>query len=65
MFPQVQAIDRDIGDNGKVRYQLVQGDDGKFQVNKRTGEIIVTQALDTRDQHQEYTLVIEAVDRGE
>ena len=63
---QVTAIDRDIGRNGEVQYNLVDsaGDDGKFRVNRRTGEIIVKRPLEFEDQNKEYTLIIEAVDKG-
>ena len=63
---QVTAIDRDIGKNGEVRYNMVQrpGEETKFRIDQKSGKIMVKRPLEFEDQNKEFTLTIEAVDRG-
>ncbi|XP_070553228.1 protocadherin Fat 1-like isoform X2 [Ptychodera flava] len=61
---QVTAIDRDIDKNGEVRYTLVDGGEGHFDIDSQTGEIKVIRALDSNVQNQEFTLKIMASDKG-
>lgn len=57
----VLAQDLDSGNNGKVRYSIVSGDDnGDFQIAPN-GTIMVKRALD-RETKSIYNLVIEAAD---
>lgn len=58
---QLQAHDRDIGQNGEVWYMLNQT--GPFVVDVVRGVITVMEQLD-REKHSNYTLIITAVDRG-
>ncbi|XP_044058892.1 protocadherin Fat 4 isoform X2 [Siniperca chuatsi] len=58
---QVQALDRDIGTNGQVRYILTQG--GPFVVDSVRGVITVMDKLD-RESDSNYILIITAVDQG-
>lgn len=43
---KVQAIDKDVGENGDIRYELVRGSGDLFRVDRRTGEILLRQSLD-------------------
>ena len=43
---KVQAIDKDVGENGELRYELVRGSGDLFRVDRRTGEILLRQSLD-------------------
>ncbi|KAF1394271.1 hypothetical protein PFLUV_G00024800 [Perca fluviatilis] len=58
---QVQALDRDIGTNGHVRYILTQT--RPFVVDAVRGVITVLDKLD-RERHSNYTLTLTAVDQG-
>ncbi|KAJ4935482.1 hypothetical protein JOQ06_017015 [Pogonophryne albipinna] len=59
---QVQALDRDIGTNGQVRYILTQT--SPFVVDSVRGVITVMEKLD-RERNSNYTLIITAVDQGD
>uniref|UniRef100_A0A671Y7H5 Cadherin domain-containing protein n=1 Tax=Sparus aurata TaxID=8175 RepID=A0A671Y7H5_SPAAU len=59
---QVQALDRDIGTNGQVRYILTQA--SPFVVDTVRGVVTVMDKLD-REKESNYTLIIAAVDQGE
>ncbi|KAG0414954.1 hypothetical protein HPB47_007882, partial [Ixodes persulcatus] len=59
---KVEANDLDLGENGRVRYQLREGDSELFHVNAVSGEITLRQPLGTHN--TEYTLVVAAVDNG-
>ncbi|KAF3847498.1 hypothetical protein F7725_020526, partial [Dissostichus mawsoni] len=59
---QVQALDRDIGTNGQVRYILPQT--SPFVVDSVRGVITVMEKLD-RESNSNYTLIITAVDQGD
>ncbi|XP_031153242.2 protocadherin Fat 4 [Sander lucioperca] len=58
---QVQALDRDIGTNGQVRYILTQT--RPFVVDAVRGVITVMDKLD-RERDSNYTLTLTAVDQG-
>ncbi|XP_029302380.1 protocadherin Fat 4-like [Cottoperca gobio] len=58
---QVQALDRDIGKNGQVRYTLTQA--SPFVVDAVRGVVTVMDKLD-RERDSNYTLIITAVDQG-
>ena len=58
----VTARDDDIGVNQKIVYSL-RGDDGKFQVNRTTGEVTTLASLN-RETKIDYTLTVTASDSG-
>ncbi|KAG8429145.1 hypothetical protein GDO86_018195, partial [Hymenochirus boettgeri] len=60
----VVAQDLDLGDNGKVSYQLVGGnEEGRFQLHPSTGALTVVRPLD-REAVPGYNLTILALDHG-
>ncbi|XP_023209477.1 protocadherin Fat 1-like, partial [Centruroides sculpturatus] len=59
---KVKAIDLDLNANGKVHYELLQGDYNLFRLDSDTGEIFLHASLD--GQQKEYELIISAVDGG-
>uniref|UniRef100_T1J1P1 Uncharacterized protein n=1 Tax=Strigamia maritima TaxID=126957 RepID=T1J1P1_STRMM len=59
---KVQAIDKDIGDNGEVRYELTEGDKELFRVNSKTGDLALRKQL--HEMNHELQLVVTAYDRG-
>lgn len=60
---QVQAIDKDVGENGDIRYELLRGSGELFRVDRRTGEILLRHALEGQH-HSDYELVVAAYDGG-
>nr|XP_014593474.2 protocadherin-23 isoform X1 [Equus caballus] len=61
----VLASDRDTGNNGAVKYHIIDGNtDEYFAVNERSGELSTTRALD-REQVNNFTLVILCSDLGD
>lgn len=60
---QVQAVDKDVGENGDIRYELVRGSGELFRVDRRTGEILLRQVLEGQH-HSDYELVVAAYDGG-
>uniref|UniRef100_A0ABM5FWA7 Protocadherin Fat 3 isoform X7 n=1 Tax=Pogona vitticeps TaxID=103695 RepID=A0ABM5FWA7_9SAUR len=60
---QVEARDRDLGQNGEVTYSILT-DTQQFAINSSTGIIYVADHLD-RESKANYTLKIEARDRAE
>ena len=60
---KVQAADRDIGENGDIRYELVRGSGELFRVDRRTGEVLLRQTLEGQH-HSDYELVVAAYDGG-
>ncbi len=60
----ITAFDPDLGNDGTVRYNLQDGMDGKFEVDRQTGAIRITDALDYETQ-QVYNITARARDRGE
>lgn len=64
---QVQAVDKDIGENGDIRYELVRGSGELFRVDRRTGEILLRQTLEGQQHHSstsDYELLVAAYDGG-
>ena len=58
---EVQAIDRDSGSNGLVKYSIVSGDNRRvFHMNERNGKISLRKLLS----EEAYTLTIRAADSG-
>lgn len=61
---QVNAIDRDSGRNGEVKYSIVSGNVGNvFEINSLFGTIYLTQNLNILHM-QEYMLQVKAIDCG-
>ena len=63
-FSQVTAVDRDKGLNGEVKYTLVEGGSGHFDVDSSTGTIVVRRPLGANSQNKNFTLKIKASDKG-
>ncbi|XP_038055589.1 protocadherin Fat 1-like isoform X3 [Patiria miniata] len=61
---QVTAVDRDKGLNGEVKYTLVEGGEGHFDIDSTTGTIVVRRPLRTNSQNKNFTLKIKASDKG-
>ncbi|XP_069131399.1 protein dachsous-like [Argopecten irradians] len=61
---KVIATDKDSGQNGTVRYSLVENRDSTFIIDQVTGEIRLQKSLDYED-IKFYTLVISARDLGD
>ncbi|KFM71781.1 Protocadherin Fat 3, partial [Stegodyphus mimosarum] len=57
---KVKAKDLDSGPNGDIIFEIVEGDKRAFQIDQKTGEILLKQPLTANT----YELVIEARDRG-
>ena len=57
----VQTVDKDIGENAKVRYEFSENADGKFEINPETGDLILVEGLD-RETKDEYLLKVVATD---
>ena len=60
----MSAIDKDIGANGQIVYRLIDDGEGRFSIDKITGQIKVNRKLSFHDQNHEYKLLVEASDRG-
>ncbi len=60
----ITAFDPDLGGDGTVRYNLQDGTEGKFEVDRQTGAIRIVDALDFEVQ-QVYNITARARDRGE
>lgn len=58
-----QATDLDSPAFGPIMYRILSGDEGKFDIDASTGELVVKSKLD-REQHDVYTLVIQARDNA-
>lgn len=59
---KVFATDKDAGSNGQVSYAITRGnDDGKFEINSKTGQIYTSDYLDF-EHKQSYDLQIAALD---
>ncbi|XP_035227160.1 fat-like cadherin-related tumor suppressor homolog isoform X3 [Stegodyphus dumicola] len=59
---KVHAIDLDLGQNSKVHYELVEGDNKTFKVDPRSGEIILLKPVGS--QNLDHEIVVAAVDGG-
>ncbi|XP_057655100.1 cadherin-related tumor suppressor [Diorhabda carinulata] len=60
---KVSATDADSGENGKVKYKLLDDFEGAFEIDAETGEIYTNSLLD-REDISNYELVVEAADQG-
>ncbi|GAA6097187.1 cadherin EGF LAG seven-pass G-type receptor 1 isoform X1 [Tachysurus ichikawai] len=61
---QVEATDKDEGNNAKVHYSIIKGNvKGQFYIHSQTGVIDVINSLDY-ETHREYSLGIKAQDGG-
>ncbi|XP_065574069.1 fat-like cadherin-related tumor suppressor homolog isoform X5 [Artemia franciscana] len=59
---KVLAVDRDINENGDIRYELLRGNGEFFKVAKKTGEILLRQT--PHNHNADYELTIVAYDEG-
>ncbi|XP_053110313.1 protocadherin Fat 1 isoform X2 [Hemicordylus capensis] len=59
----LEAYDPDLGQSSQVRYSLLDGGDGSFDVDKLSGAIRVVQNLDF-ERKQMYNLTVRAKDKG-
>ncbi|XP_070537579.1 protocadherin Fat 4-like [Ptychodera flava] len=59
----IQATDADEGLNSELRYYILEGDDGKFNIDTTTGELSLRSELD-REAKDKYILGIIARDQG-
>lgn len=59
-FMQVRATDMDLGDFGQVRYRIITGDFGRFNITEY-GEVNTATVLDYENT-AEYVISIEAYD---
>ncbi|XP_022254266.1 cadherin-23-like [Limulus polyphemus] len=65
LVASVQATDADTGEYGKVTYTWdPSGGDGKFRIDRDTGQIIVAEPLD-REKKEIYNLIVQAWDNYE
>lgn len=56
-------MDKDVGENGEIRYELLRGSGELFRVDRRTGEILLRHMLEGQH-HSDYELVVAAYDGG-
>ncbi|XP_031561240.1 protein dachsous-like [Actinia tenebrosa] len=64
IIADVLAVDRDLGDAGKVEYRITSGDqNGMFTIDNNTGIISLGRAHD-RERQDAYTLTVQASDLG-
>ena len=61
---KVSAVDGDVGANGELFYQLVNGKGDLFRVGRKSGLINLRNALDSSDYKDEYRLTVAAYDGG-
>uniref|UniRef100_H2ZZL6 Protocadherin-16 n=1 Tax=Latimeria chalumnae TaxID=7897 RepID=H2ZZL6_LATCH len=60
----VRAVDKDTGDNGAIRYQIVGGNPGEyFTINALSGEISATRGLN-REDISNFSIILESRDLG-
>lgn len=58
----MHAIDLDLGENSKVHYELVEGDNKTFKVDPKSGEIILLKPVGSHNLDHE--IVVAAIDGG-
>lgn len=59
----LEAYDPDLGQSSQVRYNLLDGGDGSFDVDKLSGAVRIVQKLDF-ERKQVYNLTVRAKDKG-
>ena len=59
----ISATDNDLGDNGTVRYTIVNSDDVPFQIDEETGVLMTADTLDREDK-EFYDFFIKVYDLG-
>ena len=59
----LKATDLDEGDNGKVRYKIVNDFGGKFRIDSKSGRLSVVSELDYKEQTK-YTIEVQAFDQS-
>lgn len=60
---RVNAFDPDLGLNGKIRYEIIGGSDGKVQIDEDSGIIKTLKSLD-REEMPVFKLTVKARDMG-
>lgn len=63
IIDRVEAMDLDKGENAEVVYRFQQGSFDDFQINNRTGDIVLTRKLDF-DRRNAYHIEVVAADMG-
>ena len=62
LIPSLQATDKDLGINSKLRYIILTGNSkGYFKVDGNTGQLSTTQSLDY-EKEQTFTLLVQVHD---
>ncbi|XP_056653588.1 cadherin EGF LAG seven-pass G-type receptor 1 isoform X2 [Monodelphis domestica] len=59
----IRATDGDAPSNANMRYRLLEGADGAFKIDPRTG-VVRTRSVVDREEVAEYQLLVEANDQG-
>ncbi|XP_054721928.1 LOW QUALITY PROTEIN: fat-like cadherin-related tumor suppressor homolog [Uloborus diversus] len=59
---KVHAIDLDLGENSRIHYELLEGDNKTFKVDSKSGEIILLKPVGS--QNLDHEIVVAAVDGG-
>uniref|UniRef100_A0A4X2MBG7 Cadherin EGF LAG seven-pass G-type receptor 1 n=2 Tax=Vombatus ursinus TaxID=29139 RepID=A0A4X2MBG7_VOMUR len=59
----IRATDGDAPSNANMRYRLLEGADGAFEIDPRTG-VVRTRSVVDREEVAEYQLLVEANDQG-
>ncbi|XP_060102406.1 protocadherin Fat 1 isoform X1 [Heteronotia binoei] len=59
----LEAYDPDLGQSSQVRYNLLEGGDGSFDIDKLSGAVRIVQRLDF-ERKQFYNLTVRAKDKG-
>ncbi|XP_075716448.1 protocadherin-23 [Rhinoderma darwinii] len=61
---KVLAVDKDVGNNGRVQFQIIGGNTGGyFAINNTSGEVWTTRSLD-REDVSSFTIIVECHDLG-
>ena len=60
---RVVAMDSDLLQNSVISYSISEGGEGKFRINSTTGDVYLNASID-REERNNYTLIVEAVDQG-
>jgi protocadherin Fat 1/2/3 len=60
---KVHATDRDLRENRRISYSLLDSAEGQFEVDGRTGLVSLARALD-REERDSYNLTVRAIDSG-